>query len=58
MRFGKPKYSIGQTFEHGGLTHKIIWIDQPRSYTFIYTCKLSDGRTYKIEEWQIQSFMK
>ena len=58
MSFGKAKFSIGQTFQHAGLTHEIIWIDNPRSYTFIYTCKDSDGRTYKLEEWQIQRFIK
>ena len=58
MRLGKSKYSIDQTFQFAGLTHKIIWIDHPRSYTFIYTCKDSDGRTYKLEESQIKNFMK
>jgi len=58
MRLGKAKYSIGDTFQAMGLTHKIIWIDHVRSYTFIYTFIDSDGRKHKLEEWQIQHYMK
>lgn len=54
---GKPKFSIGQTFKDMGLTHKIIAIDHPQSYTFIYTCEDSNGHQYKIEQWLLENYM-